>query len=406
MRERKCGQAGHKMRLCGALAWHALVNALLADLADVARLYYIISLDASATLVVVVSSAVMAVRFLNVPLSFALDRSSRPEVLAAPGCALAASAWTALAYVAHKKESWTAVFFVLAECGIVVWSSAIDASRVRSITDMQEAAEQQAHQLSAFFVGTALALLLGGVFATFLNATAVFALCALACWLVACAAPRLPGACPLLTQQQQRPVRDVVAETLRAAVPYAALSNAVLAVPASTDAVVYFLAHTRGFTAMHMGLLGFAACVASALAAVAAEKALAKYGKSMVVVAGLINCAAALALTTLASTSESAERIPMVVRAFSACVSAAAQTALCVPFSVTAAKELARKGERRSAVNACVQAVGGLGTIVSVVATVGMCSEFRISAGDLSGVLPLLHVDAVLTPLPMLVMLE
>lgn len=95
----------------------------------------------------------------------------------------------------------------------------------------------------------------------------------------------------------------------------------------------------------------------------------------------------------------------MFARASAACVVAAAQIGMCVPFSVGVAHELARRGERRCAVNACVQAVGGLGSIPSVALTLGMCAQFRISAGDLSGVLPLLHVVAALTPLPLLLLL-
>ena len=387
----------------GLLEWHALVNALLADFADLARLYYVISIDASsAALLVMVSASVMAAKFLAVPAAFALDRAHAPEKFAVPGCALAALAWTALAAVAGSRKLWTVTLFFAAECGIVLWSCALDATRVRTVLQSDAARAQQGRQLAAFFVGTALALLLGGGAATLMPPRAVFAVCAVACWCAAAGAPPLPSTCEL--QPDPEPVHAAVAKTLRAAAPYALLSNAVLAVPATTDAVVYFLAHTRGFTAMHMGLLGFATCVASAAAAVLAEKALARHGRGVVVVAGLVNCAAALALTTLASASESAERVPLLVRASAAGLGAAAQTAMCAPYAVVVAHELARRGERRGAVNACLQALGGLGGVAGVVFTAAMCGEFRVSAGDLSGVLPLLHVVAALTPLPMLVL--
>ena len=385
---------------------HAFLNAFLADFADVARLYYLMQVISpeffgglnSASFVVFVTSSVAAVKLLGVVFAFGMDRLKHPERVARLACAFTAGVWTAMALLKTRHPA-AASGFVLAEVGVTMWTCSLDAVRVRS-SSVSEAEALQRAQITALWAGTALALLLGG-FAGEVSGNdpfQVFAAAATCAWLTAVTVPGLPPPEHLENAAPNSPELSPLGaalEIIRAVWPWFVLNLATQCVPGVSDAVVYFLARARGFSAAGIGALGALACLLSALAASCASPHNSLRWS-------LVACAAAIGLTTLASTSAEAERVPAFLRAGSACVQAAAQVALSVPFYSAVATELSRRKERRSAVSALVQAAANITNFLGTALTVGLCREFRISGDTLRGVEPLFHVGATLTPLVML----
>jgi hypothetical protein len=387
---------------------HAFMNAFLADFADVARLYFIMRVDAgsffggesSASFYILIVSCVSATRYLSFPIALFLDTVPYPEEYARAGCLVAAVVWTCLA-AANRFTPEVAAAFVAAEVGTTVWSCALDAVRVKA-HDLESAEAMQIAQISAAQAGIAAALSLGGLAAQALpNPLHVFAMVAAFTW----ASFFLPSP-PCESQITPTAIvsGESVAESARSVLesvrPWFFVNAAVLCVPGTTDAVTYFLARARNFNAVDLGALGATACVLSALSAMVAEK---RVSWESALGWGAIASAGAIGLTTLASTSAEAERVPTWVRALCACVVMAAQVAMSVPFYSSVAKKLAEKGETRSAVNALVQTIGSAPGFVGAALTFAMSREFRISGNTLRGVEPLLHVGATLSSLPMIV---
>lgn len=388
---------------------HALTNAFLADFCDVARLYFLLEVDpgelwggkGTASFVVVITSAVAAASVLGVAVAYASDAMRHPERLARLGALISACTWTALA-ASRSLRAEAAAALVVAEFGIVVWSCAMDASRVRG--DPAIAEKAQIVQISGFWLGTALALALGGGAAEIAHGPFyVFGAAAAFAWAATFALPALPET--LVDEHcYATPPHKVAWEIATKLKPWILLNTAVLVVPSVSDAVVFFLAKARGASAFRIGMLGAFACALSGASAMLMDRILNGSDREVafaVLCWGLFSSCGAIGLTTLGSTSEVAEEIPAIVRASFACVLAAGQAAMCVPFYSRLSRELHTRNERRASVNALVQTMAAAGKFVGSVATVMMCRDFGISGDSLRGVYPLLHVAATLQPLPM-----